>query len=235
MLKKRSDKNGMQMTMPVKVKICGITNSKDATSAALLGASYLGLIFAESSSRRINVQRAEEIGTSVAGACPLVGVFQDAALSDALKTVEQAHLDLVQLHGLESAQYCSQFTVPVIKVFSLDFTSQIDPREFLNDYLDCCDFVMFDKPKGLIAPDWLDRAVRALEKVEQDLPPYFLAGGLSPLNLKMVLNLLHPYCVDVVSGVESEVGRKDTKLVKDFCDAALGTNRSVIGKEGGLI
>jgi phosphoribosylanthranilate isomerase len=223
------------MEVPVKVKICGITNSEDAASAVASGASYLGLIFAESSPRRISVNVAEQIMASLLEERPLVGVFQNANISDALKAVEQARLDLVQLHGEESAQYCSQFTVPVIKVFSLNFANKVDPRQYLDSYLDCCDFVMFDKPKGLVDPDWLNRAIDVLEKVEPDLPPYFLAGGLSPSNLKTVFNVLHPYCVDVVSGVESAIGQKDTKLMKDFCDAALSATYSAIGKEGGLI
>jgi phosphoribosylanthranilate isomerase len=219
--------------MTVKVKICGITNSEDAISAVSFGASYLGLIFADASPRKVDIQIAQKIRKAVAGPCQLVGVFQDATLSDALKIANDVDLDLVQLHGIESPQYCSEFSVPVIKVFNLDFVSGSDPLQYLSHYMDCCDFVMFDKPKGLVAPDWLDRAASALEKVEQDLPAYFLAGGLAPANLEKVLTLIHPYCVDVASGVESTVGRKDQKLMKDFCDIALEARRVIAKDLGG--
>jgi len=219
--------------MAPKVKICGITNSEDATLAVSFGASYLGLIFADTSPRKIDIQIAQKIRKSVKGPCQLVGVFQDATLADALKIVNDVNLDLVQLHGIETPQYCSEFSVPVIKVFELDFVNGSDPLLYISQYLDYCDFVMFDKPKGLVAPDWLDRAASTLEKIEQDLPAYFLAGGLSHQNLENVLLLLHPYCVDVASGVEASVGRKDPELMKHFCDIALETDRRVIAKDLG--
>jgi len=219
--------------MTAKVKICGITNGEDAKLAVSFGASFLGLIFADTSPRKIDIQTAQKIRKAVTGPTQLVGVFQDAALADVLKIAEDVQLDLVQLHGIESPQYCSEFKVPIIKVFNLDFVSGTDPLQYLSSYLDYCDFVMFDRPKGLVAPDWLDRATTALAQVEKDLPGYFLAGGLKPENLEKILLLIHPYCVDVASGVESAVGRKDPKLMKQFCDLALETDRHVIAKDLG--
>jgi phosphoribosylanthranilate isomerase len=219
--------------MTIKVKICGITNVQDARCAVSFGASYAGMIFADASPRKVDIQTAQEIRKAVGNTCEVVGVFQDTPLPDVLKLVQDVELDLVQLHGIETPEYCSAFKLPLIKVFNLDFVSGTDPRQYLSLYQGYCDFVMFDKPKGLVAPDWLDRAVSALEKIEQDLPPYFLAGGLLPENLEKVLTVISPYCVDVASGVESTVRQKDPRLVKDFCDAALKTGRSVIAKDLG--
>src|SRR5262249_24292456 len=149
--------------------------------------------FAEASPRKVDVQTAQKIQKAMAGSCQLVDVFQDAELSDALRIVEETGIDIVQLHGIETPEYSSEFKVPVIKVFNLDFVKGYDPLEYLTLYLDCCDFVMFDKPKGIVAPDWLNRATDALAEVEKDLPGYFLAGGLTPENLENVLLSLHPY------------------------------------------
>jgi phosphoribosylanthranilate isomerase len=206
--------------MPPRVKICGITNAQDAQAAIASGASYLGLIFAESSPRRLSINDAQEIAQGVNGVCPLVGVFQNALLSEVERIADAVPLDFLQFHGDESSQYCAHFDLPVVKVFSVNFTSRIDPLPLVNKYVECCDFVMFDRPKSLVDPHWLERAVGSLKKYERDLPSYFLAGGLSATNLQLVLDQLHPHAVDVARGVEMEVGRKDVQAMRDFCDVA---------------
>jgi len=219
--------------VPPKIKICGTTNVEDATASISSGASYIGLIFAASSSRRVDLKNAKEIAAAVAGKCPLVGIFQNNPLHDVLQITAQVPLELVQLHGNESAEYCAQMTVPVIKVFSLDFNEPINLKQLLQDYCKHVAFFMFDKPKALIDPNWLSRAINSLATIEKDLPPYFFAGGLTPTNVNKVLNALQPYCLDVVSGIESRIGCKDPQLMKEFCDAVLGANRNVVTTEQG--
>jgi phosphoribosylanthranilate isomerase len=203
--------------MPSKIKICGITCPEDAQEAANAGASFVGCIFVDSSPRSITPAQAIEITAALGTACQTVGVFQDTDLSTILAVVEQSNLDLVQLHGHETPETCAQISKPTIKVFSLDFAPEFDIRFLIEPYLNVCDYIMFDKLKGSTDPDWLAKAINVIRTVEADLPPYFLAGGLSVNNLSAVLTSLHPFCLDVSSSLESSAGRKDASVMKAFC------------------
>jgi phosphoribosylanthranilate isomerase len=214
--------------MSIKVKICGITNGADAQEAIKAGASYLGVIFATNSSRRVEIDGARQIQAAVAGTCPIVGVFLDAPLSEVLTTVKEVGLDLVQLHGNEPPEFCAALPVPVVKVFTLDFSKNSNVGSMVKKYRDSCKFVMFDKPKGSIDPEWLNHAVAALTKAETAMPPYFFAGGLTSSNVFHVASRLRPYCIDVSSGVESKIRHKDAKAMKEFCEAVAGTTAGAI-------
>jgi len=181
------------------------------------------LIFAAVSPRCIEIDVAKQIKAATAGTCPLVGVFLNSPLREISTIVKQIGLDLVQLHGSETPKFCAALPVPVIKVFSFDFAGNPDIGSVVAKYQGSCNFVMFDKPKGSSDPDWLERAIDSVSKVESTLPPYFFAGGLTPSNVLQVTRSIHPYCIDVSSGVESRIGYKDAKAMKEFCEAVTDT------------
>ena len=105
-----------------RIKICGITNASDAVLAASLGADYIGVIFADSP-RRVDVSRAREIRDAVPGVS-VVGVFRNQALEEVVDITRTSGIDLVQLHGDESPEFCNevqkQTNKPVIKGFCAD-------------------------------------------------------------------------------------------------------------------
>jgi phosphoribosylanthranilate isomerase len=209
--------------MAPKVKICGVTSAKDAEAAVAAGASYIGVIFVASSPRRVPIEFARSIKEAVGKSAQLVGIFQNTTLEDINQHVDEVGLDLVQLHGNETPEFCSSIRTPTMKVFSLDFeTQRLQPSQ-IAPYLRSCRFIMIDKPKGFSGKDWLTNALNAVASHESTFPEYFFAGGLNTENVSGVLDQISPYCLDVASGIEASVGKKDHKAMAEFCAKALGT------------
>lgn len=113
------------MTRPVSrprplVKICGVTRADDALAAVELGADLLGLNFYPPSPRFLSVEAAREVAAAVAGRVPLVGVFVDRPRDEIEAIAESVGLDLVQLHGDETAAEVAALGARAIQVFRVD-------------------------------------------------------------------------------------------------------------------
>ena len=104
----------------IPVKICGITSVKDAQLAIEKGASAIGLIFYDPSPRNVSIEIAKEIVDHVNDSVPIVGVFVDENIQIIKSILSQVNIDILQLHGSESPQYCEQFNLPIIKYSDLD-------------------------------------------------------------------------------------------------------------------
>ncbi|HEY9682351.1 MAG TPA: phosphoribosylanthranilate isomerase [Oculatellaceae cyanobacterium] len=216
------------------VKICGITNVDDAILANELGASFLGLIFVSSSPRSIEIEMAERIADRLRNQVRLVGVFQNSELGEVKSIAERLSLDYVQLHGFEGPEFCSEIERPVIKAFPMKFHSpEIEKQGRSRRYDDVAlvaeiqrypsnvQHFLFDKPKTADSDGWLENAMARLARIQSEcrLPPYFFAGGLHSQNVRQVIDTLHPFAIDVASGVEAKPGIKDKRLMAEFMDA----------------
>ncbi len=199
----------------VKIKICGITSPEDALLCHGMGADFLGVIFADSP-RRITSEEAAAIRRAVPDA-RLVGVFMDADLDEIVRTAQVAGLDMIQLHGSESASYCTELHartgLPLVKALAQgrlldrkDPAAQIAPAHFLLD-LDKTEPVRMKAIDAL----WSEAAEASRRGYE-----LFLAGGLDPTNVREAVRKVRPFGVDVCRGVEKEPGVKDTAAVKRF-------------------
>ncbi len=198
----------------IKVKICGLTNLADARFAAGAGADYLGFIFVEGTPRYIEPAMVGAISEWVEGP-KKVGVFQNQELSVVIETARLVGLDIIQLHGVESAEYCSLLSQKhsLIKVFSVDEqTNSEDLSHALQSYKEVCDYIMFDTKVGSqsggtgVSFDW-----RLINELDVPLP-YFLSGGLSHETVNKALELLSgnpPLAIDVSSKIEESIGIKD--------------------------
>ena len=219
--------------MTIKVKICGITNEDDAILAQERGASFLGLIFVASSPRRVELETARRIAARMKGLVNLVGVFQNEETSKINLIAEELDLDYVQLHGSEQPGYCEDIDRNVIKAISLSFPGEdLEPKGKARRYDDVAlvselqryplnvKHFLFDRPKKFELEGWLENATTRLERIQEDckLPPYFFAGGLNALNVRGVMERLHPFGVDVASGVEARPGIKDKRLLAEFLE-----------------
>lgn len=213
------------MTVPTlpTLKICGITNAKDATAAVEAGADYLGLIFVPNTPRFISVEAAQSIVNLVRGEKPsaqIIGVFQNATEATIQRHVSALSLDGVQLHGQESPEFCAQISVPIIKTLLIhpdcDFAALM---EQVNAYLAVPNVktLLLDLPKGSAVKTVLD--LPESERFREFLVnfPCWLAGGLNPDNIEQALSNFQPKGVDVASGVEQSVGQKDLGKVAAFC------------------
>ena len=206
----------------VKVKICGITNLEDALAAAELGADMLGFNFYEGSKRYIELTEAAKIIRDLNGRVDSFGVFVNADLDTIQRTVEEASLTTVQLHGEETPESVARISetcgVPVIKTIrvSADFRPE-DVRDFPADSI-LLDVYSPDAYGGTGERfDW-NIAVAAKQYTNR----LFLAGGLAPENVAEAVELVRPYAVDVASGVESLPGKKDAIKMEAFIRNARG-------------
>jgi phosphoribosylanthranilate isomerase len=197
--------------MPVRVKICGITNAKDAEMAAEAGADALGFIFVAGTPRYIDPDRATEI---VHGLPPLVtpvAVFADHPVDDVQRVIDRCGFRTVQLHGSEAPEYCRRLAVSVIKTFRVRPGEPPPPFEAYRVHAFLLDTFVEGKlgGTGRTFPLEVASSAKAFGRV-------IIAGGLTPENVAQVIREVHPYAVDVSSGVESKPGRKDPRKVRDF-------------------
>lgn len=205
----------------MKVKICGIRDISTALSAVDNGADALGFVFAESK-RKINPEAAGEIIRELPGEVLKIGVFVNETKEAIEEIANVSGINVIQLHGDETPEFCSSFSLPVIKALSVgspDDLSQLD--EF------SCEYILLDSPKGKyrggngVSFDW-----SILNKPMQD-KKIILAGGLNPENVGEGIKATNPYMVDVSSGVETE-GKKDPKKIKRFIDNAKRVEREEV-------
>ena len=197
-----------------RVKICGVTRAADARHAVDAGAWAIGVNFWPHSKRHVDVDRAREISQAIAGAAPLVGVFVDEIRSEIERVVEEVPLDMVQLHGSESAEDCRGWSQPVIKSLAMrDANAWQEAASFPADFI-LADTYVAGQPGGTGRPIAVDLIGEGLRE------SLIVAGGLEPDTVAEVVRRIGPYAVDVASGVESEPGRKDAEKVKRFIENA---------------
>jgi len=197
------------------IKICGITNIEDALAAASAGAAALGFVFHPASPRYVTPGRVREIIGSLPSAVCTVGVFVNLAAAEVLQIAEICGLDLIQLHGGETSEYCRRFPRErVIKALSFrseeEFASMADypVRAFLVDAHDPVRYGGTGK-----TCDW-NLACKAAARY-----PLILAGGLGTENILAALEAVKPLAVDISSGVEAAPGKKDHEKIRSVIAA----------------
>ncbi|MEX0638902.1 MAG: phosphoribosylanthranilate isomerase [Balneolaceae bacterium] len=201
-----------------KIKICGLTSLHDARFAAGARADYLGFIFTEESPRYIEPGKAAAIIQWIEGP-KTVGVFLNQPLDDVIEIASSTGIDLIQLHGTESPDYCNMVDLPVIKAFHIGPGTRRDELEKkIAEYRGAADYFLLDtgsksKWGGTGVPfDW--SVGSGLEKEY----PLFLAGGLNPDNISDAWSVLKPYAFDISSGLEMEPGIKDFEKIEKLFD-----------------
>jgi len=198
------------------VKICGITNLEDARFVSGALADYIGFIFYPNSPRYIEPAKAGAIINWLEGPGK-VGVFVNQPLDDVQSIATQTGLDLVQLHGDESVEYCDLIDKPVIKVFHIgEETKAADLRKRIDPYLDVVEYFLFDtKLPGKWGGTGTSFDWNVLSEIGE-MKPYFLSGGLNSVNIRDAIKQTCPFAVDLSSGVEVSPGLKDFEKIEQF-------------------
>ncbi len=202
----------------VRVKICGITNDIDALKAARIGAWALGFIFYKKSPRFISPFKAKKIIESLPPFVTPVGVFVNHPAGAVRDIINHCGLRAVQLHGDEDHHFCHRlksYNVKVIKVFRVG--ENFDPQIVEPFKVDAFLFDTFEPTNYGGSGKTFDWNILKQVKSSYDVP-FILSGGLNAQNVIEPVNELKPYAVDVNSGVEESVGKKDHKKMKDFVD-----------------
>jgi phosphoribosylanthranilate isomerase len=199
----------------IKIKICGITNVEDALSAVELGADALGFVFARSP-RQIDPETARAIIATLPATVSKVGVFVDEAPMRIRDIARTCGLNTIQLHGRETPEVCEMFMPRVIKAIRVRDERSL---EGLEAYVGKSSRFVLDTFSHESAGgtgrtfDWS----LALKSKRIGLP-IILAGGLTPQNVRVALERVRPYGLDVSSGVEERPGRKSRALLQAFIE-----------------
>ena len=199
----------------MRVKICGITNLEDAEAAIAAGADALGFILCEKSKRFISIENAIGIVEKLPPFVQAVAVTVNATkeFTNLGWRKQLKNFNLAQLHGEESPVHVKAVSkyLPVIKVFPAALAQTIAPGQYEVSAF------MLDTPSaerggtGRVF-DW-NLAVEFKKRTTKAL---ILSGGLNPENVAKAIETVHPYAVDVASGVEASPGRKDHAKLRDF-------------------
>jgi phosphoribosylanthranilate isomerase len=200
------------------IKICGITNEQDALLAVALGADALGFVFAPSP-RQISPALAREIVKRLPPETVTVGVFRNETPARVVEIVNEARLQGAQLHGHETPAMTAEVATNVRFVIKAVVAGSQDAAH-ANTF--ASDAILVDglHPGSGMAYDW---------ELLQDIPTdirLMLSGGLTPDNVAAGILQVHPWGVDVSSGVEKSPGQKDAVKMRHFMtnarDAVLG-------------
>jgi phosphoribosylanthranilate isomerase len=191
--------------MTTRIKICGVTTPDDARLAAELGAFAVGMIFWEGSPRNVSIDTARAIVAALPRGVDPVGVFVDETPDTVREVAHAVGLAAVQLHGHEDVRAYSIDGCKVMKAIAIGEEADVETARALPSpvlpLLDAHDPVKRGGTGRTI--DWGLAARVAAAR------PIVLSGGLHACNVAEAIRAVHPYAVDVSSGVEYAPGRKD--------------------------
>ncbi len=196
------------------VKICGITRAQDAELAAGLGASALGFVFWPRSPRYVEPAAARTIAREVPASVTKVGVFVDETAAEIERVMDEVGLDVAQLHGHESPEFCRTLKRRVFKAVALKEDGIVNVDGFDPDVVllvDAHDPAKYGGTGRTVNWD----AARQIAAARRTI----LAGGLNAANVKLAIRSVRPFGIDVSSGVESAPGVKDPNRLRSFFEA----------------
>ena len=208
-----------------RVKICGLSEVEHALAASEAGADFIGLVFAPSQ-RQISPEKALPLVEAVHILEPrpaVVGVFVNSSVEETNRIADYCHLDLVQLSGDETWEYCQQISRPVIKAVHI-------PPQWSSDeliaHLENGQRILGSKSPIYLLDTFIKHRYggtgqvfdwQVARQVTAKFP-VVIAGGLGPDNVSQVVTILKPWGVDVSSGVETN-GVKSIDKITAFITA----------------
>lgn len=193
-----------------KIKMCGISRVQDAETANNIMPDYVGFVFWSKSRRNIDIETARLLRQTLRPDIMTVGVYVD---HDAELISEMFHsglINIAQLHGREDEDYIKSLrrmcNMPIIKAFRIRSKADLDAAQCST-----ADYILLDAGMGDgVTFDW-----DLLQNFDR---PYILAGGLDCQNVTEAIKRLHPFGVDVSSGIETD-GMKDKNKMITFAAA----------------
>ncbi|MCD8309470.1 MAG: phosphoribosylanthranilate isomerase [Clostridia bacterium] len=190
-----------------KIKICGLSRSQDISFVNEALPDYVGFVFAPSR-RRITPQQAKNLKKTLSGSITAVGVFKNSPVQDILNIVNSGIIDIVQLHGEEDFAFVKELKACGCTVIKAICMQQNGIEQKLAEWDNSeADFLLLDNGAGGTGKSFDYSLIGKRGK------PFFLAGGLTPQNIVKAAKQVHPYAVDLSSGVET-CGVKDrTKII----------------------
>ena len=201
----------------IKVKICGIKDVESALVAEKSGADYIGLVFCKKSKRFISIEQAKKIILSLKNKLSVVALFSNDNEKYINSVINNLNIDIIQFHGDEIDSDCVKYNLPYIKGIS---ASEDGLKNLDEKFPNAKAFILDSHNDNGIGGtgktfDWLNTSFETIK-------PIMIAGGLNCDNVKDAIKVFLPYGVDVSSGVESDDGKKNLNLIKEFIKKAKG-------------
>lgn len=192
------------------IKLCGLRRPLDIVAANGLKPEYIGFVFARKSKRYVEPEKAMELKQLLLPDIKAVGVFVNEELSVVADLLNKGVIDVAQLHGSESEEYVAELKKAtgkhVIRAFKVAAAEDV-----ATAVTSSADYILLDAGAGGgVTFDW--SIVKDVKR------PFFLAGGLNPGNVADAVAAVHPYAVDVSSGIETD-GFKDIDKMTAFVKA----------------
>ncbi|MEP6646313.1 MAG: phosphoribosylanthranilate isomerase [Saprospiraceae bacterium] len=193
----------------MKIKICGMKGPENIREVAGLQPDFMGFILYQESPRFIQKNILNSSLTTIPSTIQKTGVFVNELLENVLKTGSNYSLDLIQLHGNETAQYCqlASMNIPVMKAFALHDHFDFDE---ISAFQPSCTYFLFDTKTNGYGGSGKTFEWKLIEKYKLDTP-FFLSGGIGLKNIETALHISHPmfYGVDLNSKLETSPGIKN--------------------------
>lgn len=200
-----------------RIKFCGLTREADIDEAVRLGVDALGFVFYPPSKRAISLERASALSMCVPAFVQRVALFVNPEPHWVRQVISALQPSLLQFHGDESPEFCTQFDLPYLKacrVGAPGVSSAHEIAAWREGYAEAAG-ILYDTftpaygGSGKVF-DW------SLIPLAVAGPPVVLSGGLTAANLAEALRLVRPYAVDVSSGIESAPGQKCALRMTEF-------------------
>lgn len=194
-----------------RIKLCGLKSLDDVIVANAVQPDYIGFVFAKTSKRFVTPQTAEQLRKKLDRKIAVIGVFVNEPVEIVAALLNKGIIDMAQLHGNESEEYITflrkKTDKKLIKAFSIN-----EAKNLQAAYACSADYILFDSGSGGTGKSFDWNLLQGFDR------PYFLAGGLNINNVSEAVSRLHPYAVDVSSGIETD-GRKDDAKMAAFINA----------------
>ncbi|MCG2615675.1 phosphoribosylanthranilate isomerase [Terrimonas sp. NA20] len=211
----------------MRIKVCGMTLPEQVNALDEMGVDFAGFIFYPKSPRYVGNKISPEKMKQIKGRIAKVGVFVNTPYEELMRTVEDYRLDMVQLHGDESAFFCEKVAnyVTVIKAFRL---SDDDPLDWMvKPFQESCDMFMFDTMGAGYGGTGKKFDWNVLNKANPD-KLYFLSGGIEPGDEAALMTFQKEeaarklFSIDINSRFEITAGVKDMNKVEAFVKSLKG-------------
>jgi phosphoribosylanthranilate isomerase len=206
----------------MKIKVCGITSIDEALALSKAGVNYLGFIFYPASKRYVlHALTLDQIKSVQLPGVLKVGVFVNEPLENVIATATAAGLDMVQLHGDETPNYCKEMAnhYPVIKAVRISETDDVAYK--ISEFIEEVDYLLFDTASSVYGGSGISFDWTKLTNAT-GLKPYFLSGGIGPDDVSKITSFVQSdaagncIAVDVNSKFETAPGQKNIQLLQSF-------------------
>ena len=203
------------------IKICGMTNIDDIECVNDIdGIDYIGIILVDTSPRCVTYDVAKKLINACNKDKKIVTVFMNQSEEYIAAAINNLNPDILQFHGNESLEFCNKFKKPFIKTFHVENDSLSIDKDFMKH----AHALLLDTSIGDLRGgtgkifDWtILNKNKLIEEISLSLP-CFVAGGLNPSNIKDLISNYNPSGIDVSSGLESSIGKKDHLLMKKLIE-----------------